>query len=333
MRQSFEYTESDRILWEEELEDFVPKKIYDAHVHLWCDDHLPADHPKRGLFAHADMPVTTEWNDRMFPGREIEYLILGVPFPGIDVAAHNRFVVEQMKPYRNSRMHRLVTPQCRVEDIRKDVESLGFTGLKPYRLFSVTGDVNRCRIHEFLPHEQLELANEMGLWVTMHLSRHHGCADEMNLDDLEEFTTKRYPNVKWILAHCARSFTYWPIRQAVGRLRDMPNIWYDSSAVTDVMAHYTLLKEEDHRRILYGSDNLLANAFHGKYVAMGRFWYQFETPEVAKQGDIHTDSRPVLSIYEQLLCMKHAAQLVGLTRSQIEDIFYNNAVAALGLET
>jgi predicted TIM-barrel fold metal-dependent hydrolase len=166
----------------------------------------------------------------------------------------------------------------------------------------------------------------------MHLSRYHGCADEQNLQDLEEYTTRRYPRVRWILAHCARSFTYWPIRQAIDRLRSLPNIWYDTSAVTDVMPHATLFKKEDHRRILFGTDDMVANAFHGKYITMGRFWYQMETPEVAKKPEIHTDSRPVLSIYDQLLAMKLAAELAELTRQQIEDIFYNNARDAFGLE-
>jgi glutamate-1-semialdehyde 2,1-aminomutase len=166
----------------------------------------------------------------------------------------------------------------------------------------------------------------------MHLSRYHGCADQANLDDLEEYTTRRYPRIRWILAHCARSFTYWPIRQAVDRLRDLPNIWYDSSAVTEMMPHYTLFKKEDHRRILFGTDDLLANTFHGRYVAMGRFWYQMETPEVARKPKIHTDHRPVLSVYEQLLSMKLAAEIAELTRRQIEDVFYNNARDAFGLE-
>lgn len=326
------YSDWDRTIWEEELEKFVPAKIFDAHMHLWQHDHLPANHPSRNTFPEADMQETLEWNRRIFPGREIEYLNLGMPVSGVDVAAQIRFVAEQMAPYRNSRMHRLVTPQCGVEEIRRDIEIHGFTGLKPYRSFSVTGDVNQCRIHEFLPPSQMDLANELGLWVTMHLSRHHGCADELNLSDLEEYTTRRYPNVKWILAHCARSFTYWPIRQAIDRLRRLPNIWYDTSAVTDVMPHYTLMKHEDHRRILFGSDNLTANAFHGKYVTMGRYWYQMETPDHARQPAIHTDHRPVLSIYEQLLCMKHAAELAELTRAQVDDIFYNNAKVAFELE-
>ena len=273
-----------------------------------------------------------EWNKRFFPNRRVDYLVLGTPAPGVDVAAHTQWMSEQTKPCRNYRMHRVVTPDCSVDQIRADVERHGFTGLKPYRFFSVTGDQNQCRIHEFLTHEQMELANDMGLWVTMHLSRFDGCADEYNLSDLEEYTNKRYPNIKWILAHCARAFTYWPMPLAIERLREMPNIWYDCSAVCDVMPHYTLYKGEDHHRILFGTDNLGANSFHGRYVAMGRFWYQFETPPYATQDVIHCDHRPTLSVYDQLLCMKHAAQLAELSQSQIEDIFYNNAKSAFGLE-
>jgi glutamate-1-semialdehyde 2,1-aminomutase len=329
---SVTYTESDRIIWEEDLDGFVPPRIFDAHCHLWIDDHLPSDHPRRKSMVQSTMRITEEWNERIFPYRQMDYLIVGMPVPGVDVRAHNRFIAEELKPHRNSRGHLLVTPGCRPDDIRSQIEKYGFTGLKPYRLFSVTGDINQCRIHEFLPHTQLELANELGLWITLHLSRYHGCADEANLRDLEDYTTKRYPKIKWILAHCARSFTYWPIQQAVERLRQMPNIWYDNSAVTDVLPHYTLFKQEDHRRIFFGTDNLTANSFHGHYVAMGRFWYQIETPEYAKQPNIHCDQRPVLSVYQQLLCMKHAAQFAGLSSSQVEDIFCNNARAALGLQ-
>ncbi|MBM3800760.1 MAG: hypothetical protein FJW26_00445 [Acidimicrobiia bacterium] len=326
------YTESDRIVWEEDLDSFVPARFFDAHAHLWSDAHLPPDSPRRNRMVESDMAVTRQWNRQFFPGRDIDYLILGMPVIGVDVAAHNRFVAAELQDSPNSRKLRLVTPQCRAEDILADIKSLGFAGLKPYRLFSTTGDVNQCRIHEFLTHEQMEVANDLGLWVTMHLSRFHGCADQCNLDDLEEFTQRRYPRIRWILAHCARSFTYWPISKAVHRLRDLPNIWYDTSAVADLMAHYTLFKEEDHRRILFGTDNLVANSFRGQYVAMGRFWYQIEAPDYASQAVIHCDQRPVLAIYQQLLCMKHAAQLAGLSQQQIDDIFWNNAKQVFGVQ-
>jgi len=144
--------------------------------------------------------------------------------------------------------------------------------MKPYRIYSTTGDIHQCRIHEFLTHDQMELANELGLWVTMHLSRHHGCCDELNLADLTDYTTTRYPRIKWILAHCARSFTYWPIREAIDRLRGLPNIWYDVSAVTDIRPLLTLFSKEDSKRIFYGSDGVDATYFRGQYVALGRAW-------------------------------------------------------------
>ena len=276
------------------------------------------------------MPTLQPWAARLYPGRETHFLVLGTPAPGIDVTAHNRWCIEQVRQDPQSRMNRLVTPSCRVQDIERDVREQGFIGLKPYRLFSVTGDVAECRIHEFLPHEQLELANELGLWVTMHLSRFHGCADEFNLNDLREFTGNRYPNIKWILAHCARSFTYWPIRKAVDQLRDMPNIWYDVSAVTDVRPLITLFSREDRRRILYGSDGVDAMYFHGQYAAMGRAWQGVDVNRFNLHFP-HCDGRPILAIYEQLLSMKHAAEIAQWSSDDIQNLFWRNAVAAFGV--
>ncbi len=250
---------------------------------------------------------------------------------GMDVEAHNRWCIEQVRQDSQSHMNRLVTPTCQVEDIRRDIREQGFIGLKPYRLYSVTGDIAQCRIHEFLTHEQMELANEMGLWVTMHLSRFHGCADQSNIDDLREYTGRRYPNIKWILAHCARSFTYWPIRKAIDQLRDMPNIWYDVSAVTDVRPLITLFTRENRRRILYGSDGVDATYFHGQYAAMGRAWQYVDINRLPLQFP-HCDGRPILAIYEQLLSMKHAAEIAQWSKDDIEDLFWRNAAAAFGIQ-
>lgn len=325
-----DYQSQDQQIWEEELEDFVPSRVFDAHIHMLNLEHLPAGPSSFHNWAFADLAALREWAARLYPGRETHFLVLGTPAPGIDVTAHNHWCIEQVQRDPQSRMNRLVTPACRVEDIARDVRELGFVGLKPYRLFSVTGDIAQCRIHEFLPHGQLELANELGLWVTMHLSRFHGCADELNLQDLAEFTGRRYPNVKWILAHCARSFTYWPIRQAIDQLRDMPNIWYDVSAVTDVRPMITLFSRENHRRILYGSDGLDATFFRGQYAALGRAWQYLDVSRFNLQFP-HCDGRPILAIYEQLLSMKHAAEIAQWSADQIQDVFWRNAATNFGV--
>lgn len=322
------FTQHDQQIWDEELADFVPERIFDAHIHLFNPAHHPA--AAGSGWSYADLETLQTWADRLYPGREVHFLVLGTPIPGIDVRAHNGWISQQVRQDPQSRMHRLVTPECRIEDIRRDVEQNGFTGLKPYRLFSVTGNAAECRIHEFLTHDQLQLADELGLWVTMHLSRFHGCADQHNLEDLEEFTTRRYPHIKWILAHCARSFTYWPIRQAIDRLRELPQIWYDLSAVTDVRPFITLFSREDCRRILFGSDGVDATYFHGQYVALGRAWQGLNTAKYDLQFP-HCDGRPILAIYEQLLSIKHAAEIAQLSRTDIENIFWNNAAQLFDL--
>lgn len=327
-----DYQPQDLQIWEEELQEFVPQRVFDAHIHMLHLGHLSAE--KSGAFhnwAETDFRSLQQWAERLYPGRETHFLVLGTPAPGIDVAGHNRWCIDQVRRDPQSRMNRLVTPSCRVEDIERDVREFGFLGLKPYRLFSVTGDIAQCRIHEFLTHPQMELASQLGLWVTMHLSRFHGCADELNLSDLREYTTRRYPGIKWILAHCARSFTYWPIREAIDRLRDMPNIWYDTSAVTDIRPMITLFSRENRQRILYGSDGVDATYFRGQYVALGRAWQGLDTTRFELQFP-HCDGRPILAIYEQLLSMKQAAEIAQFSADDIQNLFWRNAVSAFGVE-
>lgn len=325
-----DYSEHDRRIWDEELAGFVPSRVFDAHCHMLRAAHFDAPSPYADGKHEADLHTLRRWAAVLYPGRQMGFLTLGIPIRGINPRRHEDWCFTQFRGQPTVRHNRLVTPSCKLADIERDLDRPGCIGLKPYRVFSVTGDMNQCRIHEFLPHEQMELANARGCWVTMHLSRYHGCADELNLADLTEYTTKRYPRIRWILAHCARSFTYWPIRRAVERLRDLPNIWYDTSAVNDLRPHLTLFQKEDHRRIFYGSDGVDATYFRGAYAPMGRYWGQFEV-DAMKLPLAHTDARPVLAITGQLLDMKHAAEIAGLSRDQVEDIFWRNATREFGV--
>ena len=325
------FREEDHAFFERELASFLPDRIFDAHTHLF----RRADFTTVSTYAKnrrdVDLSTLNDWARALYPNRKMGYLILGTPLPGIDVARHVKFIKSQIDGVSGIRYNRLVTPACKLEDIERDLETPEIIGLKPYRLFASSGDIHQCRMEEFLTHEQMAFANDRGLWVTMHLSRFHGCADQHNLDDLEEYTTKRYPKIKWILAHCARSFTYWPIRHAIDRLRDMPNIHYDTSAVTDVRPYITLLTKENPKRVFFGTDGVAAAFFHGRYVALGRAWQHYDADSGVLKFP-HCDGRPILAVYEQLLSMKHAAEIAELSRDDVEGIFWNNAARALGLE-
>ena len=165
----------------------------------------------------------------------------------------------------------LVHPGMSEEEIENGVSRGGFLGLKPYRFFSATGDAVHCRITDFLPEHQIAVADRHELLIMMHLSRPEGIADPVNLDDLENLTAK-YPNARWDLAHCARAYSAWPIERAGGRLRDLPNTWFDTSSVCESDAIDALIECVGIDRVMYGSDDVPVGVLRGKYVAFGHAW-------------------------------------------------------------
>ena len=123
-----------------------------------------------------------------------------------------------------------------------------------------------------------------------------------------------------------RSFTYRPIKRGIDTLKNLPNIWYDLSAVTDIRPYITLFSEENHERIFYGTDAVESVSFHGAYSAFGHAHQQVETDNIEALKFLHTTNRPLICLYEQLIAIKQASTICGLDENQLEDIFWRNAV-------
>jgi glutamate-1-semialdehyde 2,1-aminomutase len=145
----------------------------------------------------------------------------------------------------------------------------------------------------------------------------------MNVDDLLRLTSD-YGDAKWILAHCGRSYSAWAIERAAERLRGVPNIWYDTSSVCESDAIEALLAGVGPDRVMYGSDDLPVGVARGKYIAFGYAWgFLSETNHSIDLS--HCDPQMTFVRYEQLRAMRRASLRLGLTHSQIEDIFCNTA--------
>jgi glutamate-1-semialdehyde 2,1-aminomutase len=313
------YTDFDRLIWEEELADFVPPRVFDAHVHLWSEAHRGTlDGPPTGLRLEVDMTRLRGWCERIFPQRQLGFLTLGTPLPGMDVEAHNRWLAAQAAAGPNSAASLIVTPAMSPESLAERLATGEYAGVKPYRFFAP--DMTRARIRDFLPERLIEVVDHYGAAVTLHLSQPEGPAEPGNLEDLATYT-RRYPQVQWILAHCARGFNSRHLERGLPALCDLPNLWYDTSAVNDLHSFYLLFRDEDRGRLLFGSDNLVAGSVHGIYATYGHAWFYHPAEERLE----HCDHRPTLVIYEQLRQQRRAAEMLGLTRSEIEDHFWNNA--------
>jgi glutamate-1-semialdehyde 2,1-aminomutase len=235
----------------------------------------------------------------------------------------NRFAAEQAEQSPGSAALMLVQPSMSRQHIEEQIQRHGFVGLKPYRFYSVTGDSVECRIMDFLPEEQIEIAHRHKLIITLHLSKRNAIADPENIADLLRLSEK-YPGAKWILAHCARSYSAWVIERAIQQLRGLPNVWYDTSSVceSDVMA--ALIDGVGPDRVMYGSDDLPVGVARGKYIVFGYAW-TFLSEKNHTFNLSHCNPQMTFVRYEQLRAMRRAALSLKLSREQIEDLFFNTA--------
>ena len=324
MASDYRISDFDRDIWERELEDFVPELVFDAHAHIWDESCAGnATDPDNPLRYNAGVAELKDWSDGIFPKRRVEHLLLATPIAGCDFGELHDFMGREAAKSPHHLANTGVAPSVTPEELDAAVRKYRFTGLKPYRVFAA--DPANCRITDFLPESLLEVAEEHRLIVTLHMARFHGIADPVNQDDLRQLTSK-YPHVRWILAHCARAFNPATLEKSIFVLRDLPNIWYDTSAVCDARSHYLLLKYEKPERIMFGTDGIVAGGMHGKYVTWGRGWQFFAAGKLP-----HCVSDNTLVVYEQLIAQKQAADMAGLSHSDVENLFHGNAEKFFGI--
>ena len=322
----------DRRIWEEELEAFVPRRVFDAHSHIyrWAFNTDPAR--DRGMyydiagrqFPEAGYDELQAADALLMPGREVHRLSFGFPFsPSCNFAASNRFVAQQTARDPGSAGLMLVHPTMTPAGLEAELDATGLLGLKPYRFYARSGQPATCPITDFLPEEQIEVADRRGLIVMLHISKRDAIADPDNIRDLVRLSG-RYPRVRWILAHAARSYSYWAIEKAAPALRGLPNLWYDTSSICESDALEALLVAVGPERVMYGSDDLPVGVVRGKYIAFGFAW-AFLGENNHSLNLAHVNPQMTFVRYEQLRAMRRAALRLGLSRGQIEDLFCNTA--------
>jgi len=327
----------DREIWQEELEEFVPHTLFDMHSHLWRVD-FNLDPMARYNLLHSKRPnIVLEQNGRyealvaadaaLMPSREVTHLIFGDPHPVCLFDLANAFVAEETRKNPANAALMMVEPAMSADEIDAAIRRHRFVGFKPYLYYAANGDAWDARLSEFMPEHQVAVANRYGLMIGMHLSKKAAIADPENLEDLERLTAK-YPRVRWVLFHNARSYSAWPLERAASRLKNIPNLWYESSSVCETDAFDALLSFVNPQRFCYGSDDFPVGVTRGKYTAWGHAWAEMnETNQTLSAG--HCDGRLTFVRYEMLRAMRRAAKHAHLTPSQIEDVFYNNGASLI----
>ena len=108
------------------------------------------------------------------------------------------------------------------------------------------------------------MAHELGICVTLHMVKARAVADPSNQHWIRTYC-ERYPDMKLILAHAARSFNPVWAMEGIHTLKGLPNVYCDTAAIGEVGACEAIIEHLGHDRLLWATDFPITH-MHGNYV-------------------------------------------------------------------
>ena len=328
-----DYRACDRALYEKELKNFLPDKMFDVHVHI-STSGLPTYGSSNGGSTWTkklcvDMGISDflSINREMFPNQKMEALVFGMCNTGITET--NAYVIEDNKNYGFPMLYRSDYAED-PDELEARVKAGGFIGLKPY-LTNCPPYIpaSELRIFDFLPHTHLEVANRNGWIVMLHIPRSKRLGDPVNIAQIMEIEEK-YPNVKLIVAHVGRAYTEADFGNAFEIMKNTKNMMFDFTANLFTPAITEGIKTVGVDRFMYGTDQPIAVMRMYRIVENGDY---FNVVPKGYYGDVtgephmreEENDQISLMAYEQLIAFKRSVQELHLSDADVEKILYSNA--------
>jgi hypothetical protein len=335
----WDYREVDQRFWGEHLADWVPARMIDAHTHVMHPRFRTApmtEAMRRQYWVNEVFePIDAECADRclhtVFPGREVTCLAFGFPDLDFDLEAGNAWLQTECAR-RRWRHLAVVCPHWSQAAIAACLDQPATIGLKPY--YALIGANRETRdahveasIFEFLTPAMLEVANDRGAWVTLHVPKAARLGHPDNLREIREIR-RRYPQVVLVLAHLGRCYTEPHAREALPAIADDPGILVDTSAVLNPASHRVALECLGPARVLYGSDNPILymrgrRQYHDRtYINRTNHPFHFNR----EREPAEVEATYTLYMYEDLRALRQACCELGLTgRDCANALFHDNA--------
>jgi hypothetical protein len=316
-----------RKVFDEELNDFIPEKVFDAHVHVVGPNGLPSDRP----FSCGGVPLTGYSYGELsadlamaFPDRETGALCFGLPFPEYDTGSNNGYVGDGADFRRFFPLRLLDARNDTLAGVVEDLDRYGFLGLKPYPNYARPNDIANAEISEMLPDWAMALAHEGRLLVMLHIPRPGRLEDELNRRQIRNLCV-RWPGAQIILAHAGRAYYRRGIVGLLDDLRALPNLYFDLAMVQNADVLGYLFREVPSERLLFGSD-LPVGLAQGKAVEINH-QYTYVTPRPWSLSLYDHDRRLRFTSFlnEELRAIRQAAESARLSRAAVAALFHDNA--------
>lgn len=321
------------------LNEFLPDKIFDMHMHIGTAEICPGMWYKGGCFDQCGDVITMDSyirdNGRFFgKDRKLRANLIVCPDRSMmDPSnghrdAGTRLLVKDLEKHPECVGEIMVSASDTTADLEASLLHPNIRGFKCYHVTAGKPDTWQCGIGEYLPESAWQVANDRGFCITLHMVRDQALADEGNMAYIRTMSDK-YPNAKLILAHAARSFASWTAIETVHQLADHPNVYFDLSAVCEPTSFFEIIRQCGHKRVFWGSDYPVSMC-RGKCISVGPsfLWLYKEQLELCESK---TNFSAYLVGTENLLATRMACRMLDLDRKAVEDIFYNNAMELFGL--
>lgn len=306
--------------------DFLPEKVFDSHVHMYAEGTVPHFFDPDGNFFRKQVGYRDYCDDLLaiMPGVETVRLHM---MPMVDQSFNvpnsatlekaNRYIADLVKEDPRHVGSAYITYHDDEQKIGDLVSKPGVRSLKCYYFTPKDTVTPDAPVADFLPESAWVIANQKRIPIILHLMRATGLADPVNYDHIMEMTAK-YPDAKLVLAHCARGFVSWTAVKQIPKLIGRDNIWFDFAAICEVGPMMASIMSTAGKRVLWGTDWPIC-LYRGRAISMG-LGQQWFTETSQKQTGY------ALLAAESLLAFHQTASLMNLDQTQVNDIFYNNAV-------
>jgi len=324
-------TEADRHIYETELRGFLPEKVLDAHAHLFDATCLVPDarfseksvyRKFGGLFPYEQMLA---WAAALLPDQTFAVNAFGQPSFDTDLERAADYC-GRIADNRRCFGMALVAPSDAVETVVDRVARNRLIGYKPYLNFVQGKPKSDITIFDMLPEAQMAAADERGLAITLHIPREERLADPVNQQQMVDLC-RRYPNTAIIFAHIGRAYYMRNVTGFLDGIAACDNAYIDTAMVNHEGVLEYAFRHFPRERIIFGSDAPIA-FLRGKSVEINNQYAYLMGEDYAIGSAIYDAAHAVrftFSYYEQLRGIRLAAERAGLSRLEIENLFYNTA--------
>lgn len=342
MKPVVEINDVDRRVYDEKIRDFLPEKMIDIHTHVWLD-RLKKNVKRDRVVTWPSLvakenPIEDhlECYRLLFPGKTVTPMIFTGLVNAESADGLNDYASQCAKEHDLPALL-FAIPEWSAEYVERRVREGGFLGIKVYlNLAPAYLPRQEIRIFDFLPPHQLELIHEKRWIVMLHIPRDARLRDPVNLAQILEIERK-YPGVRLILAHVGRAYCNEDVGNAFEVLKETERLAVDFSANTNAWVFEQLIRALGPKRVLFGSDlpilrmrmrRICEKGTYINLVPKGLYGDVSADPNMREVAAEEAD-RLTLFMYEEILAFRQAAENAGLSKSDLEDVFYNNSSALI----